>query len=241
MTMLYNPKSASRLPLKTALKSAPRAALKSLVLACILVGLSANLTGCDKIKGMMGGADNTQADAQASAPTSGNAANNLTKPAVKAEDGLYPFAKWQALDVPAVAITDTAQLLSAMQAGSQKREAWLDFAGNEATLYSLSDKTEYINLVDSTNYLELNWFRPDPDDTPESQVVSKDNTKKAYLLARSVLGEGGEALIKAMLAGKGEAEQDIASVEGVVDGQINGKQVMMARCDYFDCMLVIKK
>ncbi len=107
----------------------------------------------------------------------------------------------------------------------------LDFISHSATKYRFMQSNQpYFDLVDSPNYLEIDWYYANPSDTDEEKRMSLQHAKKAHKFARQLMGDAGGQLVADMLAGK-----------SVQDKSINDVKVSLAKCQFYSCMLVLKK
>ena len=107
----------------------------------------------------------------------------------------------------------------------------LDYASNPASKYRfMNTEAPYLDLIDSEKYLELGWYFANPTDSDKEKALSQDHAKKAYQLARQLMGDEGGKLVADMLNG-----------QIVKNKVIGGQRVELAKCEFYSCMLIINK
>lgn len=107
----------------------------------------------------------------------------------------------------------------------------LDYASNPATKYRfMKADAPYLDVIDSQKYLELGWYYANPTDTDKEKQLSKAHAKKAYALARQLMGaEGGRVL------------SDILNGQIVKNKTTGGQKVELAKCEFYSCMIIFNK
>lgn len=108
----------------------------------------------------------------------------------------------------------------------------LDYDGNYAKKYRFADLVQpaYLDVIDSKNYFELQWYYANKKDTLKEQQTSIKNAKTAFNLAKKIMPTKGGMLIKRMLTGQ-RIQQTV----------LNGQKVVLAECALNRCSLVIQK
>jgi len=143
----------------------------------------------------------------------------------------YDIASWGTAKVTSLSIDELKKIQSAFGKVVSTDENSLDYASNPASKYRfMQDDAPYLDLIDSEKYLELGWYFANPTDSDKEKEISQNHAKKAYQLARQLMGNEGGKLIADMLGGQ------IAK-----NKTIGGQKVELAKCEFYSCMLVINK
>lgn len=108
----------------------------------------------------------------------------------------------------------------------------LDYQGNKATQYRFTaDHIPPLRVIDSTKYLEFRWYHASDSDQSSEKKLAVTYASLIYQLTRATLGNrDGDKLMQAILAG-----------DTIKNRSNKGTTVVMARCEVFDCMIVLKK
>ncbi len=143
----------------------------------------------------------------------------------------YDIASWGTAKVTSLSIDELKKIQSAFGKVVSTDENSLDYASNPASKYRfMQDNAPYLDLIDSEKYLELGWYFANPTDSDKEKEISQNHAKKAYQLARQLMGDEGGKLVADMLGGQ------IAK-----NKTIGGQKVELAKCEFYSCMLVINK
>ncbi|WP_372396316.1 hypothetical protein [Psychrobacter faecalis] len=143
----------------------------------------------------------------------------------------YDIASWGTAKVTPLSIDELKKIQSAFGKVVSTDENSLDYASNPASKYRfMQDDAPYLDLIDSEKYLELGWYFANPTDSDKEKEISQNHAKKAYQLARQLMGDEGGKLVADMLGGQ------IAK-----NKTIGGQKVELAKCEFYSCMLVINK
>lgn len=198
-------------------------------MAWVLSGLS----GCDKLK------DVTQHTSSASATASTTTVARAETTAAAANDAApvnYPFIAWQRQTVTKLPVQDIAlvnqHLTQALGQTPTTDTKSLDFYSNPATQYQFAKPAmPYFDVIDSPQFIELGWYYPNAKDRAQEKQLGIGYAGQVYQLARAWLGNReGAQLVENILTGQTIRNQTI-----------NGVEIAMARCEFFSCMLVVKK
>lgn len=179
------------------------------------------------------GADNSeQTTAETSKAENPNANADLDgATAAQGTPVKYDIASWGTAKVTSLSIDELKKIQSAFGKVVSTDENSLDYASNPASKYRfMQDNAPYLDLIDSEKYLELGWYFANPTDSDKEKEISQNHAKKAYQLARQLMGDEGGKLVADMLGGQ------IAK-----NKTIGGQKVELAKCEFYSCMLVINK
>lgn len=179
------------------------------------------------------GADNSeQTTAETSKAENPNANADLDgATAAQGTPVKYDIASWGTAKVTSLSIDELKKIQSAFGKVISTDENSLDYASNPASKYRfMQDDAPYLDLIDSEKYLELGWYFANPTDSDKEKEISQNHAKKAYQLARQLMGDEGGKLVADMLGGQ------IAK-----NKTIGGQKVELAKCEFYSCMLVINK
>lgn len=143
----------------------------------------------------------------------------------------YDMPSWDSAQVKHIALNDITAIHSVLGKPKSTDEDSLDFDSNPANKYRYMPENEpYLDIVNSANYLEIDWYHANANDTNSEKQASINHAKKAHLLARHLMGKDGGNLIKQMLSG-----------QTIKDRHIGGVSVALAKCQFYSCMLVLNK
>ncbi|WP_296192125.1 hypothetical protein [Psychrobacter sp.] len=143
----------------------------------------------------------------------------------------YDVASWGTAKVTSLSIDELKKIQSAFGKVVSTDENSLDYASNPASKYRfMQDDAPYLDLIDSEKYLELGWYFANPTDSDKEKGLSQNHAKKAYQLARQLMGDEGGKLVADMLGG-----------QIIKNKTIGGQKVELAKCEFYSCMLVINK
>lgn len=145
----------------------------------------------------------------------------------------YAFNQWSKQSVSQISVNNVNDVFSVLGMRPVKQKNVLDYSGNLADQYQLRQPhvSEFLNLTNSSKHLELVWIKPFDNDAVQNQAVGMENTHKAFLYARSVLGEKGGLMVKAMVTDTTYKAPQV----------VNGYRINLAQCDHFYCSIVIEK
>lgn len=143
----------------------------------------------------------------------------------------YDISTWNGSTVEPVNINELDDIQSTFGKVITTDENSLDYASNPATKYRfMSTDAPYLDVIDSQKYLELGWYYANPTDSDEEKEQSKTHAKKAYKVARQLMGDDGGKVLADMLSGQVVKKQTIG-----------GQKIELAKCEFYSCMLVFNK
>jgi hypothetical protein len=143
----------------------------------------------------------------------------------------YNVASWSSDEVKSVNINELDSLKSSFGKVASTDENSLDYASNSATKYRfMATDAPYLDLIDSEKYLELGWYYANPTDSDKEKDLSKAHAKKAYMVARQLMGNDGGTVLADMLSG-----------QIIKDKTMGGQKIELAKCEFYSCMLVLNK
>ncbi len=162
-------------------------------------------------------------------PNTATATTSATATTARPVD--YPFKAWQQQPIVKLSLKDTPALLAVLGTLQSTDPKSLDYAGNIAKKYRFSDEAApYLELIDSPYYLELGWYYANPTDSDSEKATSVSHARKAYQMAQGLFGNEGSILMRDILGGK-----------IVKDKGMNGKNITLAKCEFFSCQIIVKK
>lgn len=143
----------------------------------------------------------------------------------------YEVSKWSKDKVKPVAIDELNKIQSTFGDVVTTDKNSLDYASNPATKYRfMTTDAPYLDVIDSQKYLELGWYYANPTDSDKEKQQSEAHAKKAYTLARQLMGNEGGQVLTDMLNGQ------------IIKNQTIGNQkIELAKCEFYSCMLVLSK
>ena len=205
------------------------------IILLLLSTLSLAMLGCQKPVDQPATKDGAVTAVSATSSTSLTLPNTATvttsATATTARPVDYPFKAWQQQPIAKLSLKDMPALLAVLGTVQSTDPKSLDYAGNIANKYRFSDEAApYLELIDSPHYLELGWYYANPTDSDREKATSVSHASKAYQMAQGLFGNEGGVLM-----------QDILSGEIVKDKGINGKNIALAKCEFFSCQIIIKK
>ncbi|WP_182405961.1 hypothetical protein [Psychrobacter sp. GP33] len=143
----------------------------------------------------------------------------------------YDLSTWSKDSVETLTIQDFDKIKATFGKVMSTDENSLDYASNPATKYRFMDTdAPYLDLIDSTKYLEVGWYFANPTDTEKEKELSRAHAKKAYKLARQLMGDDGGKVLADMLNG-----------QIIKNKTIGGQKIELAKCEFYSCMLVLNK
>ena len=143
----------------------------------------------------------------------------------------YDLSTWSKDNVETLTIQDFDKIKATFGKVMSTDENSLDYASNPATKYRFMDTdAPYLDLIDSTKYLEVGWYFANPTDTEKEKELSRAHAKKAYKLARQLMGDDGGKVLADMLNG-----------QIIKNKTIGGQKIELAKCEFYSCMLVLNK
>ncbi|AMT95817.1 MULTISPECIES: hypothetical protein [Psychrobacter] len=211
--------------------------LQTLMVGMIMaVGVS--LSGCDNSQS---DAQNQDANANTSEQASANDAPAKDSAAGTADlDGAttaqatpvrYDVSSWGSGEVTPLGIDKLEEIKSTFGKVVSTDENSLDYASNAATKYRfMKADAPYLDLIDSEKYLELGWYYANPTDSDKEKELSQNHAKKAYKIARQLMGDEG-----------GKMVGDMLNSQITKNKVVGGQKVELAKCEFYSCMLVINK
>ncbi|HCN17416.1 MULTISPECIES: hypothetical protein [Psychrobacter] len=211
--------------------------LQTLLVGTIMAG-AVSISGCDSSQGDAQNQDaNAQTSEQTDAADTAVPASTPTKAdldGATAQQGTpvrYDVSAWHTDNVESVNVDDLDSIRSTFGKVISTDENSLDYASNPATKYRfMNTDAPYLDIIDSEKYLELGWYYANPTDSDKEKELSQNHAKKAYKLARQLMGEEGGTLIADMLNG-----------QIVKNKMVGGQKIELAKCEFYSCMLVINK
>ena len=199
-----------------------------------IMAVGVSLSACDNNKNGEGAAEEVATDKQPVADTSKTPASNADLDGATAQEGTpvtYDVASWGPKKVESLTVDQLNAIKSTLGKVVSTDENSLDYASNPASKYRfMNTEAPYLDLIDSEKYLELGWYFANPTDSDKEKALSQDHAKKAYQLARQLMGDEGGKLAADMLNG-----------QIVKNKVIGGQKVELAKCEFYSCMLIINK
>ena len=222
----------------------PNTPLKTLLLG-LTIAVGASLSACDAP--MQNTTDDTSTETKDNAePTPDNTVETTPSTDPDSEqkgdmDGAtaagqgsvvrYDVAAWSQESVEPLTLDDLDNIKATFGKVDSTDENSLDYASNPATKFRFMATDEpYLDVIDSERYLEVGWYYANPTDSDEEKALSQDHAKKAYKLARQLMGDEGAQLFVDMLNG-----------QIVKNKAVGGQQVELAKCEFYSCMLILNK
>lgn len=194
------------------------------------------LSSCDKVTALTQ-RNNTNASVTsdtASGVSATHTASAVSNPSTQPIN--YPFDQWQQQTVTKLPLKDINAINQhiGVQLGKAPKTDTksLDFNSNPATQYQFANPaTPYFDVIDSPKFVEFGWYYSNINDNAREQKLGINYAGHVYQLARGWLGNReGAQLVENMLMG-----------QTIRDATINGVGVAMAKCEFFSCILVLKK
>ena len=199
-----------------------------------IMAVGVSLSACDNSKNSEVSAEEVSADKQAVGDTPKTPASNVDLDGATAQEGTpvtYDVASWGPKKVELLSVDQLNAIKSTLGKVVSTDENSLDYASNPASKYRfMNTEAPYLDLIDSEKYLELGWYFANPTDSDKEKALSQDHAKKAYQLARQLMGDEGGKLVADMLNG-----------QIVKNKVIGGQKVELAKCEFYSCMLIINK
>ena len=199
-----------------------------------IMAVGVSLSACDNNKNSEVSAEEVSAEKQAVADTPKTPASNADLDGATAQEGTpvtYDVASWGPKKVELLSVDQLNAIKSTLGKVVSTDENSLDYASNPASKYRfMNTEAPYLDLIDSEKYLELGWYFANPTDSDKEKALSQDHAKKAYQLARQLMGDEGGKLVADMLNG-----------QIVKNKVIGGQKVELAKCEFYSCMLIINK
>ncbi len=207
-----------------------------LVSAIMAVGVS--LSGCDNSQNDAQDQDVNESTSQQTAAddsaTTGSASANADLDGATTQQSTpvrYDISGWNATKASPLDIENLQGIKSTFGKVVSTDENSLDYASNAATKYRfMKADAPYLDIIDSEKYLELGWYYANPTDSNKEKELSQNHAKKAYKLARQLMGDEGGKMVADMLTSQ------------MTKNKVVGEQkVELAKCEFYSCMLVINK
>ncbi|PJX27150.1 hypothetical protein CAP50_01110 [Psychrobacter sp. L7] len=210
--------------------------LQTLLVGTIMA-TALSLSGCDSNKNdpeTSDAATDSSAQTVTEPQTQDNAASKSDLDGAVAEQGTpvkYDVSAWSNEKVEPLKVTELDGIKTTFGKVLSTDENSLDYASNPASKYRfMKTDAPYLDIIDSEKYLELGWYYANPTDSDKEKEHSQNHAKKAYKLARQLMGDDGGKVIADMLAG-----------QVVKNKVIGGQKVELAKCEFYSCMLIINK
>ncbi|WP_227430260.1 hypothetical protein [Psychrobacter sp. I-STPA6b] len=206
--------------------------------ASLLVGvMSFALVACNKQADSVTPEADTEKEAsvEVNGSSSAEQETNTTGQATNADEQgtpvVYDTKSWSSGSGDTYAINEIDKMKKVFGSVTSSDENSLDYASNSATKYRfVKDNDPYLDIIDSNDYLEIGWYYANPKDSDAEKKTSIEHAKKAYQLAHNLMGESGGALVENILMG-----------QIVKNKEVGGQQVELAKCEFYSCMLILKK
>ena len=199
-----------------------------------IMAVGVSLSACDNSKNSEVSAEEVSADKQAVADTPKTPASHADLDGATAQEGTpvtYDVASWDSKKVESLSVEQLNAIKSTLGKVVSTDENSLDYASNPASKYRfMNTEAPYLDLIDSEKYLELGWYFANPTDSDKEKKLSQNHAKKAYQLARQLMGDEGGKLVA-----------DILNGQIVKNKVIGGQKVELAKCEFYSCMLIINK
>ena len=199
-----------------------------------IMAVGVSLSACDNNKNSEVSAEEVAADKQSVADTSKTPASNADLDGATAQEGTpvsYDVASWGPKKVESLSVDQLNAIKSTLGKVVSTDENSLDYASNPASKYRfMNAEAPYLDLIDSEKYLELGWYFANPTDSDKEKKLSQNHAKKAYQLARQLMGDEGGKLVA-----------DILNGQIIKNKVIGGQKVELAKCEFYSCMLIINK
>ena len=199
-----------------------------------IMAVGVSLSACDNSKNSEVSAEEVSADKQAVADTPKTPASHADLDGATAQEGTpvtYDVASWDSKKVESLSVEQLDAIKSTLGKVVSTDENSLDYASNPASKYRfMNTEAPYLDLIDSEKYLELGWYFANPTDSDKEKSLSQDHAKKAYQLARQLMGDEGGKLVADMLNG-----------QIVKNKVIGGQKVELAKCEFYSCMMILNK
>lgn len=208
--------------------------LQNVVIGITMIA-SVSLSACDSANQSVGEvAANSTEQNTAEEPLASRPAANADLDGAVVGQGTpvnYDLSTWNKENVEALSLQDFDKIKATFGKVVSTDENSLDYASNPATKYRFMDTdAPYLDLIDSTKYLEVGWYFANPTDTEKEKELSRSHAKKSYKLARQLMGDDGGKVIADMLNG-----------QIIKNKTIGGQKVELAKCEFYSCMLVFNK
>ena len=171
---------------------------------------------------------NTETDADA---TTDEASTADESGVVEGTPVRYDIASWQTETGGGIGIDDLDAMQSVFGKVTTTDENSLDYASNTAVKYRFMEgDAPYLDIIDSQEYLEFGWYFANPGDSDAEKDTSISHAKKVYTVAGELMGKDGQKLVENML-----------NDQIIKNEQVGGQQVELAKCEFYSCMLILKK
>lgn len=213
--------------------------MRNNILQNVVIGITmiagVSLSACDSASKSVGEAaeDSAEQSSTKEASTSRPATNTDLDGAIVGQGAPvnYDLSTWSKDSVKTLTLQDFDKIKATFGKVVSTDENSLDYASNPATKYRFMDTdAPYLDLIDSTKYLEAGWYFANPTDTEKEKELSRAHAKKAYQLARQLMGDDGGKMIADMLSG-----------QIIKNKTIGGQKIELAKCEFYSCMLVFNK
>ncbi len=203
----------------------------------ITIAAGVSLSACDGSKSTV--VEEVAADVAKETSTTepsaqANANSNVDLDGATAQQGKpvsYDVAAWSKNSAKSLKINELDSIKATLGKVVSTDENSLDYASNPATKYRfMTTDAPYLDLIDSEKYLELGWYYANPTDSAKEKKLSQAHAKKAYKLARQLMGDEGGRVLSDMLSG-----------QIIKNKTTGGQKIELAKCEFYSCMLVLNK
>ncbi len=209
--------------------------LQPLMVGMMMVA-GVSLSACNNSDQDLEAETNTTTEQMATENTNSSAesANSADVDGAVAEQAVpvkYNVASWGSESVKSVNIDELKDIQATFGKVVTTDENSLDYASNPATKYRfMKADAPYLDVIDSQKYLELGWYYANPADTDKEKQLSEEHAKKAYTLARQLMGDEGGRVLSDMLNG-----------QIVKNKTAGGQKIELAKCEFYSCMIIFNK
>lgn len=209
--------------------------LQPLMVGMMMVA-GVSLSACNNSNQDLEAETNTTTEQMATENTNSSAesANSTDVDGAVAEQAVpvkYNVASWGSESVKSVNIDELKDIQATFGKVVTTDENSLDYASNPATKYRfMKADAPYLDVIDSQKYLELGWYYANPADTDKEKQLSEEHAKKAYTLARQLMGDEGGRVLSDMLNG-----------QIVKNKTAGGQKIELAKCEFYSCMIIFNK
>lgn len=207
--------------------------LQPLMVGMMMVA-GVSLSACNNSNQDVEAETNTTTEQMATENTSAESDNSADVDGAVAEQAVpvkYNIASWGSESVKSVNIDELKDIQTTFGKVVTTDKNSLDYASNPATKYRfMQADAPYLDVIDSQKYLELGWYYANPADTDEEKQLSEEHAKKAYTLARQLMGDEGGRVLSDMLNG-----------QIVKNKTAGGQKIELAKCEFYSCMIIFNK
>lgn len=144
---------------------------------------------------------------------------------------VYDVESWPKVESESMDLEDLEAIKSSLGSVVSTDQEALDFVGQDAMKYRfMKEHDPYLEVIDSEGYLEIGWYYANQNDSEAEKAMSLLHAQKAYQLMQRLFGGAGAKLVEKMLRG-----------QSLQNYPINHYTIEVAKCEFYSCMVVIKK